>query len=168
MPTPISPTCRRASLLLAVLLATSGSCHAGGSAVDQVTAVYRQIAWQAVLETGGGGTGLLDQPAERLRQIFDPALAALVLRQQRCQAKGQGLCALDFDPFWDSQDPVGTTVALTPGKRAGEVNVVLRTAGGTPRRLSLQLVQAVGGWRIADIRFGGQRPSLKALLAQNP
>lgn len=162
------PKARRASLLLAALLAASGACHAGGNAADQVTAVYRQIAWQAVLETGGSGKGLLDQPAERLGQVFDPALAALVLRQQRCLAQGQGPCALDFDPFWDSQDPVGTTVAVTPGKRPGEVNVRLRSAGGTPRSLSVQLVPTADGWRIADIRFGGQRPSLKAILAQNP
>ena len=154
-----------AALVLAAIAPAAAA--AGNDALDHVTATYRQIAWQAVLETGGG-PGLLDGPAERLGRTFDPALAALVLRQQRCQARSQGVCALDFDPFWDSQDPVGTTVALSPGARAGEVKVVLRQPGGRQTTLVHQLVQTPAGWRIADIRFGGQRPSLKTLLQSNP
>lgn len=174
-PAPSAP--RRARRWLAgALLATVFACAttataiaqpAGPSAADVVTGAYRQIAWQAVLEHGGG-PGLLDQPASRLASVFDPALTALVLRQQRCQARAQGACALDFDPFWDSQDPLGTTVAVAPGPRPGEVAVQLRSAGGQLRQLRVQLVQTPDGWRIADIHFGGRRPSLKALLAQNP
>ena len=141
---------------------------AGADAVTHVTAVYQQIAWQAVLETGGAGAGLLEGSADRLGRTFDPALAALVQRQQRCQARGQGACALDFDPFWDSQDPVGTTVAVATGARPGEVAVVLRQPGGRKSTLTHVLVQTPAGWRIADIRFGGQRPSLKTLLLKNP
>lgn len=138
------------------------------AAVAHVTATYRQIAWQAVLETGGSGPGLLDSAAARLSAVFDPALTALLLRQQRCLARSQGTCALDFDPLWDSQDPLGTTAAVAPGARPDEVRVVLRRSGGRQTTLVHQLVLTPAGWRIADIRFGGQRPSLKTLLQTNP
>ncbi len=130
--------------------------------------MYQQIAWQAVLESGGTGTGLLELPADRLSRHFDPALASLISRHQRCQAKAQGICALDFDPFWDSQDPLGTTVSVAPGTKENEVKVQLRNGAGKPRSLTYLMAPAPGGWRIADIRFSAKRPSLKALLEKTP
>lgn len=141
---------------------------AASAAADHVTGIYHQIAWQAVLEAGGPDRGLLEQPADRLARSFDPLLVELLLRQQRCLARNGGGCALDFDPFWDSQDPVGTTVAVAAGKRADQVAVTLRQPGGRQRMLTVQLVRSPAGWRISDIGFGAGRPSLKAVLQTNP
>jgi hypothetical protein len=157
---------RRRCLLigLGALLAGPASA-ADGSALDQVVALYRSIAWQAVVQQPAeAGPGLLGQPVAELGRWFDPALAALLAADHQCSRRSRQVCALDFDPLWDSQDPLGATVAITPGARAGEVRVQL-AYGSTPREpLIFQLGSTATGWRIADIRYPGGRPGLKALL----
>ena len=135
-------------------------------AVDQVVALYRSIAWQAVLQQpADAGPELLAQPAAALGRWFDPTLAGLLVDDQACRRRTRQICALDFDPLWDSQDPLGATVAITPGARAGEVQVRLAYGAGAPRApLVFQLTAGPAGWRIADIRYPAGRPSLRGLL----
>lgn len=135
-------------------------------AVDQVVALYRSIAWQAVLQQpADAGPGLLAQPATALGRWFDPVLAGLLVADHQCSRRSGQICALDVDPLWDSQDPLGATVAITPGARSGEVRVQLAYGSGAPRApLVFQLTATPSGWRIADIRYPAGRPSLRALL----
>ena len=155
---------RCASELLCVLALAlpAVSCAAAAAdparangAVDQVVALYRSIAWQAVLQQpADAGPGLMAQPAAVLGRWFDPTLARLLVDDHACRHRTRQICALDFDPLWDSQDPLGATVAITPGLRLGEVQVQLAYGTGTSRApLVFQLTAGPSGWRIADIRY---------------
>jgi hypothetical protein len=112
-----------------------------------------------------GAQALADAPSARQAAWLDAELVALLAREQRCQRRGQGDCALDFLPLWDSQDAVGATVQLRAGAQPQQVLATLQWPPAAARApLVFELRQGAEGWRVADIRYPGQRPSLKALL----
>jgi hypothetical protein len=160
---------KRLITLLTLAAAIASPVHAADKispAVAAVTALYRDIAWQAVIsKPQNAGPGLLDQGKEQIGKYFDATLTDMIIADKKCTAKGQGICGLDFDPLWNSQDPVGASVAITQGAKPDEVLVTLAYASAKNRKpMVFQMVQAGGGWRISDIRFPGEKKTLKAIL----
>lgn len=143
-----------------------GTARAQADALATVTALYQQIGWQAsVTSPAEVGTPLLARSEAELGRLFSPALARLLVDDRRCTQRRQQVCGLDFDPLWDSQDPLGMSASLAPGAKPDQVKVVLSPPSGQPRApMVVQLLQVNGAWRVDDIRYPGQRPSLKALL----
>lgn len=156
-------------LVLALLFGSAGQALAADApspAVAAVAALYRDIAWQAVIDKPlDAGPALLEQGRDQLRKYFDAALADLIVADRACTARGQGICGLDFDPLWNSQDPVGARVSITQGSRADEVLVTVAYPKARDRKpMVFQMAQASGGWRVSDIRFPGEKKTLKAIL----
>lgn len=108
---------------------------------------------------------LLRQPREVLARYFDGRLTDLILKDRAC-VKAFGLCALDFSPIWDSQDPAGTTVRISTEMALEEVTVRLSNPTlKAPTRLTYRVVKTAAGYRISNLLFEDpSRPSLLKLL----
>lgn len=148
-------------LLLALI---AGAAVAGESAVDTVRRLYRDFAWEAVLETSAGRS-FVDQPQQRLRSYLSAGLSAALRAERACVARRGEICALDFAPLWGSQDPVAidlriSAVAGAPSRVLVSFNAVNESHR---RELVLHLRRESVGWRVDDIEYpGGQR--LRQLL----
>jgi hypothetical protein len=90
-----------------------------------------------------------------IRTYFDPALAALIIKDEQAAAKRKEVRALDFDPFVDGQEwelsevNVAVSQAL-PDKAVATVNC---KNFGLPTKIVLNLVRTKSDWRIADITW---------------
>ena len=160
---------RLLAAFLAMVAATASPVHAADKLTPTVaagTALYREIAWQAVIsKPQNAGPALLDQGKNEIGKYFDTSLTDMIIADKKCTAKGQGICGLDFDPLWNSQDPVGASIAITQGAKPDEVLVTVGYASAKNRKpMVFVMAQAGSGWRISDIRFPGEKKSLKAIL----
>lgn len=153
---------------LAVISSALGA-SSGPSAVDVVTQLYRQFAWEAMIEAPQAPDhDLLEQPRAVLSQYFDDQLTGLILRDRQCAATSHEVCRLDFSPIWASQDPAATGLSIVGGADPEVVNVTFRD----PRdrkltHLSFHVRKGRTGWRIADIRYSSG-PSLLTILQSTP
>jgi hypothetical protein len=103
-----------------------------------------------------------------VRRYFEPQIAALIIKDMETAGKRQDVPLLDGDPFIDAQDwdiaAFDISVRDTgAGKAAGTVAF---KNFGAPVTIGLELVKLKDGWRIADILWGEERGSLKALYAR--
>jgi Protein of unknown function (DUF3828) len=103
-----------------------------------------------------------------IRRTFEPALAALIIKDQKAAAKRHDVSALDSDPFVDGQewDISGLSIAVnnvTPGKAVAVVNF---KNFGKPTKVVLNLVKVKNDWQIADITWerDGTPETLHGLL----
>lgn len=135
--------------------------------VAAVRALYARYAAEAAIDDTASTT-LASAPPTVLRQHLTKELTQLLLRDRECRQRTHEICALDFAPLWDSQDPVGSSVRLRRDAGQGRVLAELRRADGSARTLVYSLVNERGGWRVANIEFGPGRPSLRQLLSATP
>jgi hypothetical protein len=132
-----------------------------------VATLYRDYAWQAMASQWDlFGPGLADENLAKLEHYFTPELAKLLVDDLACKVREQGICNLDFDLLFDSQDPrVGDLNVETtqPGKvRVEFTDPVIRKKN----RIDFTLVKVSGDWRIADIFYSlHAQQSLKAILS---
>jgi hypothetical protein len=141
----------------------------GSPGLDVVARLYRDFAWEAVVETPTwNGHELLDQPRAVLARYFDDALVRLWLADRACASRTHEICKIDFMPIWDSQDPSGTFVNIAPTRDSTLVQVELRHPYyKEARALNYRLVKTAAGWRIHDIVRPGKW-SLVSLLSGGP
>ncbi len=151
-------------LLASAGTATAAGAHKGASVVAQL---YKDFAWMAI--TGQPdlfGADLAHQHRAILQRYFDPVLASLLVQDATCQVKFQGICNLDFEPLFASQDPSVIDLevhALGPGKISVEFKnpvsqklTTLEFKGATV---------SAGKWRITDIIYRSMGDaSLKQIL----
>ena len=135
-------------------------------AVAAVAKLYRDYAWEAVVEEPNfDDAGLLEQSESVLARYFDKQMVSLILRDKRC-ALAHGSCRLDFDPIWNSQDPMAKELKVLPTDDPATVSVQFVYAGdNTPIKLTYRLIQTGGGWKITDII--GTYGSLRGILESN-
>ncbi len=79
-----------------------------------VAKLYEDFAWQAMTgqpDLFGQDVSHLNRRA--LEQYFAPALADLLLQNAACEVKYQGICNLDFDLLFASQDPLVSDLEIT-------------------------------------------------------
>jgi hypothetical protein len=133
-----------------------------------VARLYKDFAWQAIASQPDlFGEDLAHQSKATLEKYFAPALAELLVQDAVCQARSQGICNLDFELLFDSQDPRVTDLdveTLAPGK----VSVVFKDPINEEKtKIEFNLAQVAGKWKIADIiyRKNGE-PSLKKVLSR--
>lgn len=123
--------------------------------------LYRDYAWEAVMAQGWDG--LLEQPRKVLEQYFDEKLSSLILRDQACAEK-EGMCRLDFDPIWASQDPSAGDLTVEKTKKADIIAVKFRYPSTNKKiLLKYRVTKTSKGWRISDII--GEDWSLLAILS---
>lgn len=162
-------TAFRISAIAVAFLAASVGAQKPNPALDVVAQLYRDFAWEAVVETPRwNGHELLDQPRAVLARYFDDGLVRLWLADRACEARTHEICKIDFMPIWDSQDASGTFVNIASTDDPSVVRVELRHPfNEEPRVLNYRLVKTSAGWRIHDIsKTGGW--SLVKLLSGKP
>ncbi len=140
-------------MISCVIMAAPLQAQEGGVAV--VAQLYRDFAWEVVVaEPMWHGHYLLEQPRAVLERYLDSSLTTLLLADRRCVSEGEGICNLDFDPIWNSQDPGATDLAVTATSDPTRVSVRFRQAPQGNRVALLYLVvRTQAGWRIRDIRY---------------
>jgi hypothetical protein len=150
------------SLLLSVNGPLSAQEDIHNLPVATVVRLYRDYAWEAVVEEPNLlREELLSSPPDVLRKYFDGQLVALLLKDRNC---GQAMCNLDFMPMWAGQDAGGTTVSIKATESPTVVTVRLRQPDYSCVELTYYLKKAVKGWRISDIK--GAEWSLVSILSQ--
>jgi hypothetical protein len=147
----------------------SGSAQTKPSpAVAVVRQLYADFACEAVIDEPGCDSRheLVDQPRAVLAKYFDDQLIRLWLADRLCAARTHEICNLDFSPIWNSQDPSGTFIRISPTSDSTKVDVELRHPFyKEPRLLHYTLVPTRAGWRIHDIA-SGKEWSLVTLLSK--
>lgn len=156
---------------LALILGPTGTAVAAKSDTEAtvIARLYKDFAWQAIASQPAlFGNDLAHQSKADLEKYFVPALANLLVRDAACQVKTQGICNLDFELLFNSQDPRVTDLAvetLAPGKVAVAFKDPVTDEKTTIR---FTLVQSAGKWKIADIIYGNKgEPSLKNVLSRS-
>ena len=102
-----------------------------------------------------------------IRRYFEPALAALMVKDQKLAAKRGEVGSLDFDPFVDAQEweisEFDIAVSDTaPGKAIATVKF---TNLGKPTIVTLDLIAIKNEWRIRDItwQIDGKSQNLRGI-----
>lgn len=155
-----------------VALAVIASCTAAAaqrvapfefdSPVGIVMRLYHDYAFGAVIDQNVPYEPIENEPQAVLERYFDSYLTEKLLEDQRCAKRLGGICNLDFQPMWDSQDMIGTSVEISAGDKQNQVIVALNYNQIAKGRLIYHTVKTSHGWRIHDIQ--GTRWSLLALL----
>jgi hypothetical protein len=133
-----------------------------------VARLYGDFAWQAIADQPNlMGPDLAHQGKVTLGKYFAPALLGLLIKDAACQVRYLGICNLDFDLLFDSQDPRATdlhVMRVSPGK----VRVVFKDpVDGRKTRIDFDIVKVAGVWKIADIIYSRpEKVSLKEILSR--
>jgi len=127
-----------------------------------VLKVYKDFAWEAVM--AGPYDGLIQQPKNVLEQYFDEKLTTLILKDRAC-AERKGMCNLDFDPIWDSQDPSAGDLTVEKTDNQNIISVKFRYPSNDKKiELKYRVTKTTKGWRISDI--SGKNWSLVSILSK--
>lgn len=122
-------------------------------AVSVVAQLYRDFAWEVVIEEPGTPEkSLVEQPREVLTKYFDDNLTALLLKDRACVNKTGELCNLDYSPLWAAQDPAAAQLKVLDASKPGIVIVKFRQPAEKKNvELSYRMTKTKLGWRISDI-----------------
>lgn len=145
---------------------TSAFAASANAEAEPVARLYKDFGWQAFASQSElFGDGIAHQGKAVLARYFSPDLAKLLIRDAACQAKERGICRLDFDILFDTQDPVVTDLSVNT-LALGKVQIQFKDPTSDEITTIAFLVEKnAGQWRIADILYGskGER-SLKGIL----
>lgn len=95
--------------------------------------------------------------------LLTHSLKALIRADQKCAQK-HGVCQLDFDPLYDSQDPEIERVEYRCQKE--QVIATLFAPNDKPKSIVFSLVRENGAWKIDDLHYATHQ-HLKQILS-NP
>lgn len=136
-------------------------------AADVVIRLYKDFAWQAM--TGQPelfGKNLAHQDKSTLSRYFSPVLVDLLMKDATCQRKYQGICNLDFDLLFDSQDPRVIDLDVDAGV-PGKISIVFKDPVDDKRtQIDFEVARFSGTWKIVDIVYRNNGTSLKTLLSR--
>jgi hypothetical protein len=132
----------------ALLAPTMGAAAGDATALAFVTDIYA-----AYKGKDAKGHPLDDERA--IRRFFEPALAALMVKDQRAAAKRGEVGLLDFDPFIDAQDwDIANVDIAVDDTAAGKTNATVKfTNFDKPVTVRLDLIRIKNDWRIGDITW---------------
>jgi hypothetical protein len=136
-----------------------------------VVSLYREFAWSSLFAPdpalrGPHWQGVSQQSAEVLGRYFEPQLARLLVYDQECAARTQGICNLDFDPIFNAQDEAGASDLTVSSGAQEKVTVSIGyPSDPNPMKLVYTVKHAPAGWRIFDIEYPSG-PSLRTLLSR--
>jgi len=134
-----------------------------------VAKLYKDFAWQALASQHDlFGDDVAHQSKATLEHYFSPALADLLVNDAACQIRSRGICNLDFDLLFDSQDPRVTDLDVTTTS-PGRVAVIYKDpVDGKATRMEFDVARVAGQWKIADIIYSRpDRVSLKRVLSRH-
>lgn len=131
-----------------------------------VAHLYRDYGWQAFASQQDlFGEGLEQQRRKVLGQYFNAQLVDLIAKDAECQVKQRGICRLDFDILFDSQDPVVADLEiLVPA--SGKVQVrFTNPVNHETKAIDFLVARTAGRWKIIDVLYGPEPArSLKQVL----
>lgn len=151
-----------------IMLGAAGAVIAAPAlAADAAAQAFVAAIYNAYKGKNGNGVSL---DGERIiRRYFEPALAALIIKDQKDAARHDETPKLDGDPFVDAQDweIAAFDIAVkdtAPGKANATVNF---TNAGKPTTVVLDLVKIKNDWKISDIAWqrDGKTETLRGLFA---
>jgi hypothetical protein len=163
---------KRLALMASVALSIGWCGTALAAKADNEAAVvaklYKDFAWQAVASQADlFGDDLSHQGKATLEKYFSPALADLLVKDAACQTRSQGICNLDFDLLFNSQDPRVTDLNVTAAS-PGRVSVVYKDPVDEKKtQIDFEVTRVGGAWKITDVIY--KRPdkvSLKQVLSR--
>lgn len=151
---------REVLIAIAVFVLASSRIATAAPASTELALVahlYKDFGWQAfAVQHDLFGNGVAQQSRDVLGRYFNADLVRLISEDAVCQARERGLCRLDFDILFDSQDPVVTDLELKT-LAAGKVQVRFRNpVNGETSVIEYKLTRAEGQWRIVDVAYGLQ------------
>jgi Protein of unknown function (DUF3828) len=144
-------------------LALIGSAFAAEQTPEQfLRAIY--AAYTSTSPSDGSG----EEDNVRMRRIYEPELAELIIADYRKMQDMPGEPVLEFDPLLNAQDIditglVGIQVVNQTGDRAAAVVTFVNS--GRKQTLSYSLVKVSGQWKIHDINWNGER-TLRSLFGK--
>jgi hypothetical protein len=152
------------------MLSLCGICYAevsdekAAESKNTVLSLYKDFAWEAVLKTADLNlTGLLDQTRPVLSRYFDNQLVNLLLADRVCAEKN-GICNLDYLPWWGGQDPDASDLQIQPTENPKVIMVRFKYHGNESLiKLKYVMTKTKAGWRIADIVEESGNSMLKTL-----
>jgi len=152
------------------MLSFCGICYAApvsDKAVEPnntVLRLYKDFAWEVLLDTSELKVqGLIDQPRPVLTRYFDNKLVELLLADRACAEKN-GVCKLDYLPWWGGQDPGASDLQILATEDPSIINVHFKYPGNSQLiRLKFVMTQTKAGWRISDIIDGAGNSMLRTL-----
>lgn len=167
-----STVVKRLALTIAAALAIGWGGTAFAAKTDNEAAVvaklYKDFAWQAMASQADlFGDDLPHQSKATLEKYFAPVLVDLLIKDATCQTKYQGICNLDFDPLFDSQDPRVTDLDVTRAS-PGRVSVVYKDPVDQKKtQIDFEVARIGGAWKITDVIYRrSEKVSLKQVLSR--
>jgi hypothetical protein len=156
-----------AALGLPICFPSTTSAAQAASEAMVVAKLYRDYAWQAIAtQPALFGESLAGENKTKLENYFTPELAKLLVEDFACQIRAKGICNLDFDLLFDSQDPrvADLTVETT---QPGNVRVEFTDPVSNKKtRIEFRVANVTGKWRIADIMYTEHpQQSLRSILS---
>ncbi|MES2821600.1 MAG: hypothetical protein V4812_21710 [Pseudomonadota bacterium] len=151
---------------LAILFfSTVTYCAETDPRVDLVVDLYKEYAWEAVIEEPMDGTTIHLAPVTTLRHFFTEELSQLIVADREYMARTHEIGRIDFALLWASQDPDATRLKIRSSSSPDEVEVSYTSPSN---RSEIRIIYEVsllssGEARISDIRYG-HAGSLKASL----
>jgi hypothetical protein len=152
---------RRAFLFTAVcpLAMTFGPIILGAMTVQPATAAdaTAKLFVTKIYDAykGKSSKGISIETEAAIRSYFEPALAALIIKDEKDAAKRKQVPTLEFDPFIDGQEwelsDLYIAVSDAPPNKA--VATVSFKNFGLPTKIVLQLVKMKNDWQIVDITW---------------
>jgi len=140
---------------------------APGVALDPVVRLYRDFAWEAVIDTPIDGPGFLSQSDAVWSRYFSPQLVRLLRTDRQCVLRTRETCKLDFSPIWASQDPCAARLKVVLGDTPTTVDVSFDYPGNGQRiGMKFLLVRSGAGWLIDDIQYANGQQLRKILDAR--
>jgi Protein of unknown function (DUF3828) len=166
--TAVKKFCLIASAVLTISWACPASAEKAQAGTIVVAKLYKDFAWQAMASQAElFGEDLAHQRKATLEKYFAPTLARLLLEDAACQVKYQGICNLDFDLLFSSQDPRVSDLEIIMAS-PGKVSVAFKDpVDDKQTRIDFQVAQVGGAWKITDIVYRQpQELSLKKVLSR--
>ena len=155
-----------AAYVLAAAVTAAAQPPPPASAVAAVAKMYQDFAAEAVMDTPELSIpDLFSRSKIAMARYLDDPLIALVMADRECSRRKSEVCHLDFAPIWDSQDMVGVTVKIAPGKGSDRVRVDLTFPTKEVRTLTYVMTNTAAGWRVHDIEYSSHESLLKMLKA---
>ena len=155
---------RRSFLAALAALVCPGAAIAQASDAPKAFLEAIYAAYKGTSDTSKGIP--LDTDAA-VRRCFEPQLAALMLKDINAAKIRREVPTLDGDPFIDGQDWEVDSLVVTVREQGADKasGTVSFKNFGAPTTVTLDLVRAKPGWRIADIKWADGR-SLRALYGR--
>jgi hypothetical protein len=151
-------------LMLALAFAASTVGASTDPRVRIVMELYKDYAWEAVIDEPNVGIGIQEESLETLEKYFTPEFAALLAADRQCAISSGELCVITTRILWKSQDPGASLLRVRRIENTSDVEVSFVYPGSNKKLILIYEVAVLpsGMGRISDIKI--ERESLRSAM----